>query len=219
MYQITVDGVTGAGKTTVCQKVAQNLGIVYYNTDLAKSAIALHCVENQINPTNAEKVLDLLRDIKIDIKQTENNTVVMLNDRDVTRLIKNPMVVNAAYALSKLDYITSYLKILQLQAAKEGDIVVEGFDTGVTMFPGARFKFFLTATAEIRAERKYASLSEAGVNITYDEVLSTTLDSDKSNFKGEMSQIKIPEDCIFIDTSDQSEVETAQQITDIVKGR
>ena len=218
MYQITVDGVSGAGKTTVCQKVAQNLGIVYYNIDLAKGAIALCCVEKNINPTDAEKVLDLLRNIKIEIKQSPTSITVLLDDRDVTRLIKNPMVVNASYSLSKLDYISSYLKILQLQAAKEGSIVVEGFDTGVTMFPNAKFKFFLTATSEIRAKRRYEALSNAGVNISYDEVLNTTIESDKNNFKGELSQIKIPEDCIFIDTSYQTDVETAQQITDIVKG-
>ncbi len=218
MYQITVDGVSGAGKTTVCQKVARNLGIVYYNTDLAKSAIALCCVEKRINPTDEPKVLDMLSTIKIDIKQEDAHSSVFLDGRDVTRLIKNPMVVNASYAISNLECVIRYLKILQLTAAKQGSIIVEGFDTGVTMFPHAKYKFVLTASSEIRAKRKYTALTEAGANISYDEILKNTLEADSNNYQGELLQVKVPENCIFIDTSDLTDVETAQQITDIVKG-
>lgn len=219
MYQITVDGLQGAGKSSVCKKVAENLGILYYDLDLAKYAIALCCVERNINPTNQQKVLDLLRDIKIDLKQSQNHMSVFVDGRDVTRLIKHPMVLTAAYSLSKLEYIDRYLKILQLQAAKNGSIVVEGYNTGSTVFPNAKYKFFLTANADIRAKRKYEALMQAGVtNISFEKVLNDTIESDRHNYNGEMSKIKIPSECIFIDTSFLTVLETSQQITDIVKG-
>lgn len=218
MYQITVDGLQGAGKSTVCKKVAETLGILYYDIDLARHAVAVCCVEKNINPTNAEQVLDLLRQIKVTLKQEENKMSVFVDDRDVTRLTKHPMVLTASYSLSKLDYIARYLKILQLEAAKTGSIVVEGYDTGSTIFPNAKYKFFLTAEPEIRAQRKHEALIEQGVkNISLDEVTADTIASDKNNYRGEMSKVKIPEDCIFIDTSYLSYVETAKQITDVVK--
>ncbi len=219
MYQITIDGLSGSGKSSVARKVAENLGILYFDNDIATSAIAVICLRNNISPTSENELLNFLKDTEIQIKGLGKDTTVIINGEDVTNLIRNHIVANCRYKLSRQPVIEKFMRILQLKSAQYNDIVVEGYNSGTTLFPKAKFKFFLTATASVRASRKLEALVESGVtNYSFEEILQDTEASDGQYFNGEMSKINVSEDTHFIDTSDNTENDTAKEICDIIKG-
>ncbi len=219
MFQITIDGLSGSGKSSVARKVAEELQIIYFDIDLATAAIAALCTRNSINPTSEDKVLDLLRTVDIKIDGYGKETSVTINGENVTKLIKNPVIASCAYKLSHQPVIEKFMRILQLKAAQNHDVVVEGYNSGSTLFPKAKYKFFLTADATVRAERKLESLIENGIrDYKYEEILKDTEETDGMYFNGEMSKINIPEDTHFIDTSTNTENDTAKEICDLVRG-
>ncbi len=219
MYQITIDGLSGSGKSSVARKVAENLGIIYFDNDLATAAIAVICLRNNISPTSENELLDFLQTADVKITGLGKDTEVFINGENVTNLIRNHIVANCRYKLSKQVVIEKFMRILQLKCAKDNDVVVEGYNSGTTLFPRAKFKFFLTADADVRAHRKYEALLESGVSdYKYEDILRDTEESDSRSFNGEMSKVNISEDTHFIDTSDNTENETADEICKIIRG-
>ena len=219
MYQITIDGLSGSGKSSVARKVAENLGIIYFDNDLATAAIAVICLRKNISPTSENELLDFLQTADVKITGLGKDTEVFINGENVTNLIRNHIVANCRYKLSKQVVIEKFMRILQLKCAKDNDVVVEGYNSGTTLFPRAKFKFFLTADADVRAHRKYEALLESGVSdYKYEDILRDTEESDSRSFNGEMSKVNISEDTHFIDTSDNTENETADEICKIIRG-
>ena len=219
MYQITIDGLSGSGKSSVARKVAENLEIIYFDNDIATAAIAVICLRNNISPTSEDQLLDFLRTAEIKLTGYGKDAEVMINGEDVTNLIKNSIVANCRYKLSKQPVIEKFMRILQLKCAQNNDVVVEGFNSGSTLFPRAKYKFFLTADASVRAQRKYDALVESGVHdYKYEDILKDTELSDSQSFNGEMSKVNISEDTHFIDTSRNTENDTADEICKIIRG-
>ena len=219
MYQITIDGLSGSGKSSVARKVAQNLEIIYFDNDIATAAIAVICLRKNISPTSEDQLLDFLRDVEIKLIGYGKDAEVEINGENVTNLINNSIVANCSYKLSRQPVIEKFMRILQLKCAQNNDVVVEGVNSGTTLFPKAKYKFFLTADAEVRARRKHDILVDRGVHdYKYEDILKDTEESDSQSFKGEMSKINISEDTHFIDTSHNTENETADEICKIIRG-
>lgn len=219
MYQITIDGLSGSGKSSVARKVAQNLEIIYFDNDIATAAIAVICLRKNISPTSEDQLLDFLRDVDIKLTGYGKDAEVIINGENVTNLINNSIVANCSYKLSRQPVIEKFMRILQLKCAQSHDVVVEGVNSGTTLFPKAKYKFFLTADADVRARRKHEALLDRGVNdYKYEDILKDTEEADSQSFKGEMSKINISEDTHFIDTSDNTENDTADEICKIIKG-
>ncbi len=219
MYQITIDGQSGSGKSSIARKVAEALNIQYFDVDVVVAGIASELLGKHINPTSEEKILDYLRGVEIKLDGMGKDASVLINGIDVSNNINNKVVQSCAYTLSKQPVMEKYIRILQLKAAQKEDIVVDGFNSGSTLFPKARFKFFLTADSSVRATRKYEALCDKGVmEFKYEDILKDTEESDDMYFNGEMAKIKISDDTHFIDTSSQTSNETADEILKIIKG-
>ena len=219
MYQITIDGLSGSGKSSVARKLAERLGIMYFDDDLVIAGLASVFLGKRINPTSEDKILDFLKDATVVLEGFGKDASVIINGEDVSNKLNNKVVQTCAYTLSKQTVVEKYLRILQLKAAQKQNLVVEGYNTGTTLFPRARYKFFLKADSEVRAQRKYEELTEMGVtDFKYEDILRDTEEKDNLYFSGEMAKIDVSEDTHFIDTSNNTSNDTVDQMLEIIQG-
>ncbi|MBQ7592967.1 MAG: (d)CMP kinase [Synergistaceae bacterium] len=211
-YVITIDGPAGAGKSSVAKKAAEILGIKYLDTGAIYRAIALILAKSEIMPDNEEFLREALSEIRIELR--ENG--VLVNDFDVTSEIRTPEVDALASIYSALPVVRSALLGLQQEQVNYGSIIAEGRDVGSVVFPNAKVKFFLTATPEARAKRRYDERVKKGENADFNEILAAIIQRDKNDSGREISPLSVPDGAIYLDTSDMSEQEAVNFVVDKV---
>ena len=211
-YVITIDGPAGAGKSSVAKRVALELGIKYLDTGAIYRAIALILAKSEIKP-ESEFLREALSEIKIELRGSS----VLVNDFDVSGEIRTPEVDELASIYSALPAVREALLTLQQDQEKYGSIVAEGRDVGSVVFPNAKIKFFLTASPEARAKRRYLERINKGKEADYDEILQAIKQRDENDSKREISPLTVPEGAIFLDTSTMTEDEAVNFILEKVK--
>ncbi len=211
MIIITIDGPAGAGKSTTAKKIAQELNINFLDTGALYRAIGLILAKSEVRP---EFLHEALNDIKIEI----NKSGVYVNDFDVTKEIRTPEVDELASKYSALSEVRNALLNIQREQAKKASLIAEGRDLGSVVFPDADFKFYLTASPESRAQRRYNERIQRGETANYDEILQAIKSRDEHDLHREISPLKIPDNAIFIDNSNMSEQEVINFIIDKVRG-
>ena len=154
MINIAIDGPSGAGKSTVAKLVAAKLGITYLDTGAMYRACALYAVRNGVSVDDEEAVKKILQDIRISFTGEGESKKILLNGEDVSSAIREHYVSKAASDISKLPSVRDYLVAQQRKIASETDVVLDGRDITSNVLPHAEFKFFLTASADVRAMRK-----------------------------------------------------------------
>ena len=212
-YVITIDGPAGAGKSSVAKNLALKLGIKYLDTGAIYRAIALILAKSEIKPDNKEFLNEALSEIKIELVNNE----VLVNGFDVTGEIRTPEVDNLASIYSAVPEVRRALLSLQQEQKNYGSIIAEGRDVGSVVFPDAKFKFFLTASPEARARRRYEQRISQNQDADYDEILQAIKARDEHDSHREAAPLSIPENAIYIDTSDMSEDEVINFIYEHVK--
>ena len=211
MIIITIDGPAGAGKSTTAKKIAQELNINFLDTGALYRAIGLILAKSEVRP---EFLHEALNDININI----NKSGVYVNDFDVTKEIRTPEVDELASKYSALPEVRNALLNIQREQAKKASLIAEGRDLGSVVFPDADFKFYLTASPESRAQRRYNERIQRGETANYDEILQAIKSRDEHDLHREISPLKIPDNAIFIDNSNMSEQEVINFIIDKVRG-
>ena len=201
-YVITIDGPAGAGKSSVAKEAAKKLGIKYLDTGAIYRAIALILAKSEIKPDNEEFLREALSEIKIELRDNE----VLVNDFDVTGEIRTPEVDKLASIYSALPIVRKALLGLQQEQEKYGSIIAEGRDVGSVVFPKAKVKFFLTASPEARAKRRYHERVKKGKPADYDEILAAII----------QRALSVPDGAIYLDTSNMSEQEAVNFVVDKV---
>ena len=212
-YVITIDGPAGAGKSSVAKNLALKLGIKYLDTGAIYRAIALILAKSEIKPDNKEFLNEALSEITIELVNNE----VLVNGFDVTGEIRTPEVDNLASIYSAVPEVRRALLSLQQDQKNYGSIIAEGRDVGSVVFPDAKFKFFLTASPEARARRRYEQRISQNQDADYDEILQAIKARDEHDSHREAAPLSIPENAIYIDTSDMSEDEVINFIYEHVK--
>ena len=212
-YIITIDGPAGAGKSSVAKEVARRLGINYLDTGAIYRAITLILYESEVRPVDDYIMREALSKIRIELK----NKAVLVNDFDVTGEIRTPMVDELSSKYSAVPSVRKALLSLQKEQGTHGSIVAEGRDIGSVVFPGAEAKFFLTASPEARAKRRYTERISKGKPADYDEILQAIIERDKNDSSREISPLTVPDGAIYVDTSDMTEEQAVQYIIDKVK--
>ena len=212
-YVITIDGPAGAGKSSIAKRAAHELGIKYLDTGAIYRAIALILAEAEVKPDNDEYLREALSDIRVELRDGK----VLVNDFDVSGEIRTPEVDELSSVYSALPVVRKALLGLQQEQEKYGSIIAEGRDVGSVVFPNARVKFFLTATPEARAKRRYTERVSKGKEANYDEILSAIIERDKNDSTREAAPLSVPEGAIYLDTSDMTEDEVLKTILDHVK--
>ena len=212
-YIITIDGPAGAGKSSAAKDVARELGIKYLDTGAIYRAIALILAKSEISPDNDEYLREALSEIKIILRYDK----VLVNDFDVSGEIRTPEVDELASLYSAVPAVREALLGLQQEQKNYGSIVAEGRDVGSVVFPDAKVKFYLTASPEVRAKRRYDERIAKGKDADYDEILRAIKERDINDSTRKTAPLSIPEGAIYIDTSDMTEKEAVKFIVKHVR--
>ena len=197
----------------MAKDVARRLGINYLDTGAIYRAIALILYESEVRPIDDYIMREALTKINIQL----DGKSVLVNGFDVTGEIRTPLVDELASMYSAIPSVRKALLSLQKEQETHGSIVAEGRDVGSVVFPGALAKFFLTASPEARAKRRYAERVAKGKPADYDEILQAIIERDKNDSSREVSPLTVPEGALYINTSDMTEQEAVQFILDKVK--
>ena len=212
-YVITIDGPAGAGKSSAAKDTAEKLGINYLDTGAIYRAIALILSQSEVKPIDDEIMREALSDIQIELR----GKAVLVNGFDVTGEIRTPEVDELASVYSAVPSVRKALLALQKEQENHGSIVAEGRDVGSVVFPNAMVKFFITASPEARAERRYKERISKGRPADYDAILKAIIERDRNDSSREVSPLTVPEGAVYLDTSDMTEEETVQFILNKVK--
>lgn len=199
---IAIDGPVGAGKSTIARALAQRLGFSHLNTGAMYRAFALaakarYTGEELGDSTIAHRLGEFLNSISI----TFDGERVRLDGRDITTEIASPAISDLASQLSTYEVVRARMRDLQRDAGRDGGVVMEGRDIGTVIFPDAECKFFLTADAEVRAQRRYAELAAQGTALTLEDVLAQLRERDRRDQERVLAPLRPAVDAIVIDSS------------------
>ncbi len=210
---VTIDGPVGSGKSTIGKLLASRRGLLYLDTGAMYRCVALQVKTLNVDPDDHDALEALCMSINISFRHDSQQQRVFLNNRDVTRHIRNPEISMLASRVSDSGPVRKSLVNLQRQTGRDGGIVVDGRDAGTVIFPGAEFKFFLDATVEERAERRYKELVEKKIKTDYTDVFQGILKRDRDDSSRKLSPLKPAKDAVIIDTTGMTIGDVLDRIT------
>lgn len=214
---ITIDGPAGSGKSTAARKLAAQLEIAYLDTGAMYRAVALKCLLSGTDLNDDHDITATARGAKICVDCGPTHTRVNLDDHEVTEAIRSMEVNQATSFVSRVQDVRTLLVEQQRRIGRElGSLVTEGRDQGSVVFPDADLKFFMDASIEKRAERRYHELRADGVETTYAEVLDNLASRD-GNDQCQWAPLLVPGGAIRIDTTHASIDEVVRTLLSYVK--
>lgn len=172
MISIAIDGPAGAGKSSICRRLAEELHYLHVDTGAIYRAVGLYMLRRHKNPADPAEVLPLLPRVKIDLQFVEGEQRILLNGEDVSEAIRLPEASAAASAVSALPEVRAYLLEQQRSLARQHDVIMDGRDIGTVVLPHATIKIYLTAAPEERARRRWLQQRSKGIGESYEEVLA-----------------------------------------------
>lgn len=172
MISIAIDGPAGAGKSSICRRLAEELHYLHVDTGAIYRAVGLYMLRRHKNPADPAEVLPLLPQVKIDLQFVEGEQRILLNGEDVSEAIRLPEASAAASAVSALPEVRAYLLEQQRSLARQYDVIMDGRDIGTVVLPHATIKIYLTAAPEERARRRWLQQRSKGIGESYEEVLA-----------------------------------------------
>ena len=211
---IAIDGPSGAGKSTISKVLAEKLGYEYISTGAMYRLVGLLADDKGIFNDN-EKVKQLCNDIAKKI-YFKNGKIYYMGE-DYTDKIYENRVSMLASEISKRQVVREALGKLQREIGLKQPSILEGRDIGTVIFPDAKYKFFLDASPEKRAERRYKELKEKGENVFFEDIYLEILKRDRNDSTRDIAPLKKAEDAIYIDTSNLSILEVVDKIIEKVK--
>lgn len=205
VYNIAIDGPAGAGKSTIAKAAAKQLGFIYVDTGALYRAVALEMMSREISPNDKERViaeLEKFGDGYFSLRFIDGVQHVFSGEKDVSNLIRTPEVSMGASAVSAIPEVRKFLFDLQRKIASENNVIMDGRDIGTVVLPNADLKIFLTASAEVRAERRFKELAEKPDCPTFEQVLADIKQRDYNDMHRDISPLKQAEDAVLADTSE-----------------
>lgn len=211
-FSIAIDGPAGAGKSTVAKLIADRLDIDYIDTGAMYRAFTLKLVKNNIDLKNLEEVIEISKTTDIDFK--DNN--IYLDGNIVDEEIRDNNISNNVSEVAKIKEVREKLVELQRNMAKNKSIVMDGRDIGSTVLTDAKYKFFLTASVEERAFRRYQDLKSSDNTVSLDSIKDEIETRDKIDSTRKVSPLVQCEDAIVINTTDEDVNETVERTLKII---
>ena len=215
---IAIDGYSSCGKSTIAKALAKYAGYTYVDTGAMYRATALYAQRAGIESNN-EELLAQLKDIHIGFTQTPEGQHVTLNGEDVESQIRKLEIGNLASQISTIKEVRAFLVAQQQAMGEEKGIVMDGRDIGTVVFPKAELKLFLTASPEVRAERRFKELQAKGESPVYEEVLADVNDRDYRDTHRAESPLRQAVDAVVVDNSHMTREEQMEYIIEVFRGR
>lgn len=207
---IAIDGFSSCGKSTMAKDLAKEIGYIYIDSGAMYRAVTLYCIENGIFDSNnniqEEKLKERIADINITFKLNKETQRpdTYLNGILVEDKIRTMEVSSRVSPVAALGFVREALVKLQQSMGKEKGIVMDGRDIGTAVFPDAELKIFVTASAEIRAQRRYDELKAKGMEASYEEILHNVEERDKIDQTRKVSPLRKADDAILLDNSNMT---------------
>ena len=210
---VAIDGPAGAGKSTVAQMAAKELGFTYIDTGAMYRAVALKSLQQGKTVTDA-LINDVVKDIDIVLDYKEGKTRVFVDGTEVTSEIRTPEVTGIVSQVAALGPVRERLTDLQRKMATQGSVIMDGRDIATNVLPNADIKIFLTASIEERADRRYKEMKAKGYDVDLKKLQEEIAARDKADSEREISPLVQAEDAELLDTSDMSIEEVVKAILD-----
>jgi cytidylate kinase len=200
-YNIAIDGPAGAGKSTIARRVSKELAFIYVDTGALYRALALYCIEEQIEVNDERKLSSACERIQISIQYLGGEQQVILNGQNVNHRIRTEEVGNMASVISGNPAVRLQLLELQRTIARENNVVMDGRDIGTFVLPQADLKIFLTASVKTRALRRFEQLRGKGIEGSLADIEEDIESRDKRDMSREISPLRQAEDAVLLDSS------------------
>ena len=213
MLRVAIDGPGGAGKSTVAKLLAKELGLDYIDTGAMYRAAALKMTRLGITTEDTAAVEEALEHTLIDFDKGS----IWLDGEEVNEAIRTPEMGGLASAYSALACVRKKLVERQKEMGRTKDCIMDGRDIGTNVLPDAEFKFFLTASAEERAQRRYKELLEKGQDVTFEKVLADINQRDYNDSHRELDPLRKAEDAIEVDTTAMNIDEVVAYLMDMIR--
>ena len=218
VYSIAIDGPAGAGKSTMARRVAKELGFVYLDTGAIYRTVAYGVLSAGISPEDGAAVEQYLPQLRVELQwDAEGVQHMLLNGVDVSREIREPAVSQSASKVAAIPAVRDFLLDTQRNVAKTQRVIMDGRDIGTVVLPHADIKIFLTASAEMRALRRFRELQEKQACDTYEEVLLEMRQRDERDYNRAVAPLRQAEDAILLDTSELNLEESIAELLRIIR--
>jgi cytidylate kinase len=210
---ITIDGPAGSGKSTVARGLAARLGFEFLDTGAMYRSVALALMRSGIDFDDNRRVIEALGDIRIVMLPGR----ILLNGEDVSTTIRTPEIAAASSRVAALAHVRHFLVQQQREIAAGRNMVCEGRDQGTVVFPDAVCKYFLDASAESRAKRRFNDMQQRGQEVPLERVIREQEERDRRDYTREVSPLRRAEDATVIDTSDMTADEVLNRLEEDVR--
>ena len=202
---IAIDGHSSCGKSTMAKDLAREVGYVYVDTGAMYRAVTLYALRHDLFGADGSikeaELATAMPAIVIDQRLVDGRTTTFLNGEDVEREIRSLEVSNHVSPVAALPFVRTALVAQQQRMGENGGIVMDGRDIGTTVFPNAELKIFVTASAEVRAQRRYDELKQKGMEADYDDILKNVQERDYIDSHRDVSPLRQADDALLLDNS------------------
>ena len=214
---IAIDGPAGAGKSSIAKLVAKKLSFVYVDTGAMFRTVAYYFLSQGKDPSDDEMVTEECENISISIEYKDGAQHIFLDGTDVSTEIRQEEVGKNASVVAKNQAVRNRLLALQRQMAEKQDVIMDGRDIGTVVLPDAQVKIYLTASAAVRAERRYKELVEKGETCDLKKIEEDIIARDEQDMNREIAPLKQAEDAVLVDSSYMTIEEVVDKIIEIVE--
>lgn len=216
---IAIDGYSSCGKSTLARTLAQKIGFTFIDSGAMYRAVTLYMLENNTDCKDKKALKNALKNIHIDIISNKDSYQVRLNGVDVSETIRQMDVSQSVSEVSALKEVREAMVLQQQEMGKNKSIVMDGRDIGTAVFPQADLKIFMTASVEVRTQRRYAELKEKGVQTTIEEVRANLEHRDKIDTTRTESPLTQAEDAVLLDNSEMNRDEQFLFVMNLIHQR
>lgn len=218
-FVVAIDGPAGSGKGTITKLVGKKLGLINIDTGATYRCVTLEVINRGYSIKEEDKIVNLLKNIKIEFKNDNEEEKVFLNGKDVTNEIRTKEVNEMVSQVSHIPEVRKNMANFQRKIAEGKNVIMEGRDIATNVFPNADVKIYLDATPEERAKRRMKQNEEKGIVSTYEEVLENIKFRDYNDKTSSVAPLKKAEDAIYIDSSNLSIEEVTEKVIEIIKSK
>lgn len=216
--KIALDGPSGSGKSTVAKELSKRLNILYLDTGAMYRAVALKTISLGADTFDAQAVSVFINDIDIGIKYVDGAQRTFLDGIDVSEKIREPHVSMAASNVSSLKCVRLKMVEMQRKIASELSCVLDGRDIGSFVLPNADYKFYITASVDVRADRRYKELTLRGHKVDFEELKKEIEQRDYNDKHRDFAPLVQAEDAIYVDTSFMTAEQVVNKIIAYIEG-
>lgn len=217
---IAIDGFSSTGKSSISKIIAKKLGLIHMDTGALYRGITFYAIQNCLNPDKTidiSKLLSSLAEMKLEFQNIDGELQLFLNGKNIDKEIRFPQVSDYVSQVAKEADVRNFLLKTQRDIANKGGIIMDGRDIGTVVLPDADYKFFMTASQDERARRRFLELQAAGEKTDIETVKQNLISRDKIDSERELSPLKQADDAVLIDNTNINNEETIALILSFIK--